>query len=283
MLPGVRAVRQLLDVVRRELGATDAFIQVGGLPPSDPHVVAWALEPEMRLVARFEQPPESPAEVAARLEAVANAFAETVREAVSTLTEEVAVHQPATRRSLADSLIALALGARAVLAVVIDERSPVLWASSDEGLGLTDVPTALRLVADAERTAAAGVDPRLAGAEALAKTDDRELTRAIARLRTRFGENPAGARRDLLAARALAWVRTDAMTDATRHDTDLGVLVRRFAGIYRLVLAFDGPFSELIAEPITRRALPVIERLVSSLPPVDPTPEGARVVVLRPT
>ena len=279
---GVRAVRQLLDVVRRELKAIDAYIQLGGGELVDPKRVACELDAGIRLVARFETPPGDPEDARRRLQTVAEAFAQTVQESIDRVTSDVAVKRPALRRTLADALAALAEGSRATLALVIDTQSPVVWATSDSALEVGDIETAETLADDHARVTRLGLDPAVAGSDALEQTEDRELARSVARLRARFSDNPAAARRDVLAARAIAWARASAPPDATRHDPDLGVLYRRFSGIYRLVLAFDGPFSELVAEPITRRALPVIERLVAELPPLDPTPEGARVVPLRP-
>ncbi|MBL4688310.1 MAG: hypothetical protein JKY37_27230, partial [Nannocystaceae bacterium] len=46
-------MRQLLDVVRRELSAEDAYIQIGGSAVTDPSLVAHALDTDVRLVARF--------------------------------------------------------------------------------------------------------------------------------------------------------------------------------------------------------------------------------------
>ena len=66
------------------------------------------------------------------------------------------------------------------------------------------------------------------------------------------------------------------------HDPDLAFLSRGFGGIYWLVLVFDDPdFSELHAEAAMIHAAPWIERLVTSLPPVDPDGKGGRVVKLR--
>lgn len=58
-------------------------------------------------------------------------------------------------------------------------------------------------------------------------------------------------------------------------------IARRFAGIYELVLVFEGAYSELHAEAAIVRGLPWIERLVTSLPPRDPAGKGAKVAVLR--
>jgi hypothetical protein len=57
--------------------------------------------------------------------------------------------------------------------------------------------------------------------------------------------------------------------------------IRAFAGIYRVILVYEGPFSELHAEGALVRALPVITRLVTALPPRDPVSGGAKVAVLR--
>jgi hypothetical protein len=70
--------------------------------------------------------------------------------------------------------------------------------------------------------------------------------------------------------------------DATRLAADLSSITRAFAGIYCVVLVFDRTASSLHAETAVIRALPVIERLVEGLPPVDPTPKGARLFRLPP-
>ena len=66
---------------------------------------------------------------------------------------------------------------------------------------------------------------------------------------------------------------------AVRGD-EFSAITRRFGGIYRLALAFESAYSELHAEPTLTRALPSIERLVADLPPIDPTPAGARILTL---
>ncbi|HVY45555.1 MAG TPA: hypothetical protein VHB21_06725 [Minicystis sp.] len=65
-------------------------------------------------------------------------------------------------------------------------------------------------------------------------------------------------------------------------EARFGFAAHSFAGIYVLVLVFDGPFDELGARRATQHALPTIERLVLSLPPRDPTTSGHRgAVALR--
>jgi hypothetical protein len=68
----------------------------------------------------------------------------------------------------------------------------------------------------------------------------------------------------------------------TLREGDLGIVVRSFASIYLLVLAFDGAFDELRAERAIEDALPRVERLVLALPPLDPKPAPiAGVIALR--
>jgi hypothetical protein len=64
------------------------------------------------------------------------------------------------------------------------------------------------------------------------------------------------------------------------HDEEFGYLARSFASIYVLLLVFRNAYSELHAEAALLHALPVIERLVLALPPVEPPPKGGRVVKL---
>jgi hypothetical protein len=60
-----------------------------------------------------------------------------------------------------------------------------------------------------------------------------------------------------------------------------GYVARSFAAIYVLILVFDGPFDELLAKRAVAQALPVIERLVAALPPLEPPPPTAGVAAMR--
>ncbi len=64
-----------------------------------------------------------------------------------------------------------------------------------------------------------------------------------------------------------------------RLEGGLEVLARPFASIYVLALFFENPVSEPIAVGAILHAAHSIERLVLSLPPIDPDP-GAKVIKL---
>jgi hypothetical protein len=64
----------------------------------------------------------------------------------------------------------------------------------------------------------------------------------------------------------------------TVTEQDFACIARSFAGIYVLVVVFEGPFDEIRAKHAVSQALPIIESLVLALPPRDPPPSivGAR-------
>lgn len=59
---------------------------------------------------------------------------------------------------------------------------------------------------------------------------------------------------------------------------DLECFARPFAGLYVLSLVCQGAISEPVAVGALLHALPLIERLVLALPPVDPSPGGAKIM-----
>ncbi len=104
---------------------------------------------------------------------------------------------------------------------------------------------------------------------------------------TRLADRPLRSRRNyLLHAQVLVevrrWIlRLNGEESSVRrlvHLEGLGYFARSFAGIYVLVLYFPGPFSELHVEGTALHYLPVIERHVLGLPPIDPSPPGGKVV-----
>ncbi|WP_437774758.1 hypothetical protein [Sorangium sp. So ce1097] len=286
------ALLRFLSLVERELSADDAVIEIGGKPPVDPRAVWCALPNGSRLVARFAEPPGEPEEVARQLEELSASFA-----GLSTgITGPRPAHGGSTNR-LDDELEALALRAGALGAVVVDDTSPVIWGTSEPRRDEADVDYALLLARWADDVERAGVNlidllelDDLALDQTLAATSlgpgEREtIAGHLQKIRERGSRSPTAWRRQVAIARAVDRVRGPAASEGAAHgrfvcqDEQVGVYARAFATIYRLILAYAGPFSELQAEGAVQHALPQIERLVLALPPIDPRP-GAKIVRL---
>ncbi|WP_433926819.1 hypothetical protein AB3662_28360 [Sorangium cellulosum] len=287
------ALLRFLDLVQRELSADDALIELGGKPPADPRAVWCALPNGSRLVARFAEPPRAPAEVSRQLEELSAAFAGLLSGGGG----QRPAHGGSTHR-LDDELEVLAQRAGALGAVVVDDTSPVIWGTSEPRRDEADVDYALLLAQWADDVEHAGVNlidllelDDLALEQTLATTSlgpgEREtIAGHLQKIRERGSRSPNAWRRQVAIARAIDRVRGPAASEGSTHgrfvgqDEQVGVYARSFASIYRLVLAYPGPFSELQAEGAVQHALPQIERLVLALPPIDPRP-GAKVVRLH--
>lgn len=287
----VASLLRLLDLVRRELPADDARIELGGREPEPEHNLWCELSEGFRLVAVFDAPPADPGQRKTHLEALARSFSG----ALSGVDFDAPGdrHELASRR-LDDELEALADRAGAIRAVVIDTQSPVIWGTSGARRHEDDVDTALHTARAVDKAQQAGVD--LAGLlesdDPMAVMADCGVERSVAhflaqdveRIRKESRRSGSAWRHHLLTAHGIAAVRgeKEAPEDLLLRDAEFGLIVRAFASIYRLLLVFDGQFSELHAEAAALRALPVIERLVLALPPIDPGPKGgARVIDLR--
>lgn len=283
-------VTKLLEVIRKELGAADARLELGGKDPGEGAV--WcALPSGFRLVVLLPSEDEAPsneelATLRERLVFLARSFDATLDR----------VSPPAPRptgnpqHALDDALDVLAGQTSALAALVVDNDSPVFWGSSLEPRGDEDLEAAARAAEALAVASAGGLDLAaiLAGtAEGPVPT---ELERPVAHIRA-----DAGDERDAEEwhRRLTVFAATTALREACRgegelgtrhavHDDDLAYLARSFGGIYWLVLAFEvSRFSELHAEAAMIHALPWIERLVLSLPPIDPKGGGGRVLKLR--
>ncbi|MFK7989211.1 MAG: hypothetical protein AB8I08_24545 [Sandaracinaceae bacterium] len=288
---------KLLDVVRRELNAADARIEWGGTPPSVPHQVSATLPDGWRVVVTFAEPPSDRAGVQSKLNALVGPFLEV---AVSLVVPVVA--NPALPNAKQDELdealdeLAERTGARA--AVVIDERSPMVWGCSGARASGWDLDGMRRLRALAEEMQPSGVD----AIRWVADGPPPEANWAAAGIDPTVAQR-WGHRAGRIASMAPEWDHgqwTEAHQIAlamgaaraactggraperfVAHDDDWGVFTKGFAQIYLLALVYDGPFSELHAEGPLVRALPVIESLVLSLPPVEPPPKSAKVISLK--
>ncbi|MBX3275651.1 MAG: hypothetical protein KF729_35655 [Sandaracinaceae bacterium] len=287
---------RLLAVVKRDLTADDVRAELGGRDPSSEHTIWAPMGEAWRVVAVFDAPLVDPGErkaKEARLRALLAPFSSAER-----LSEPPAVSSERHRLELDDELDRLAERTGARAALVVDERSPVVWGCSApraEGWDLDTMEHAHELAQDA---AGFGIDPAewLAGgppaAAALreAGVDETLAQRWSHRFRRVAAIAPdwtAGEWRDALQiAAAIGHTRREcrggrAPERVTAHTETWGVFAKGFAQIYLLCLVFDGPYSELHAEGPLVRALTHIETLVLALPPVDPPPRSAKVIAFR--
>ena len=123
-------LERLLGLVKQELGANDARIELGGEPPNDERLVVASLgEPAFRVVAVFSAPVVDRATAERRLSALVSGFGDTVGQSVASLAG-VPLPQDSARARLDAELTYLATRAGAVRAVVFDFGSPVIWGAS---------------------------------------------------------------------------------------------------------------------------------------------------------
>ncbi len=288
------SITRLLDLITRELDALEARIEFGGSPPDDPASLWAPLPSGWRLVTRFATPRDDTKHLGLKLRQLAASFFEGPPEPPRPYPEG---YTNWTTRRLDDELCSLAARTGAVSAVVIDFQSPVVWGTSEPRIGDENVTAAQKLSQLAEMAGRGGVRlvdlanlPEDQVDEALARAELNEGSRAT--LRRELGRlralDPKQRFAEVLTSRAIAQVRRPGTDDAPAsshfrevvHQEDLGYLARSFAGIYVVLLVFKNTYSELHAEAALLHALPVIERLVFALPPIEPPPKGGQVVKL---
>jgi len=267
---------RFLELCAREMDAGDVRAEPrGAVVPSDVVLVA-ALGERTDVVVEFREPPADIDARKRRLEMLAAAFANAI--------DGAAKRPQPGRRSLRRELETLAARADAIDAVVIDAHSPVVWGAA----GPIASPMANVIPLNAE--AKARVD-RI-------QESHRNLIAALeARDAKEEGQGDGGSVTpppqvpSKLSTRAVAEVRALSATSMLHRGGHLahnlrgetyGVVARSFAAIYVLILVFDKVFDEIRAERALREGLPIIERLVLALPPMDPEPAPrAGVVALR--
>lgn len=123
------ALFRFLELLRRELSADDAYIQIGGRPSEDPRVLFQDVGDQTRIVVAFEKPPAQREPLAARLSALAETFQSTV-EAAADAPAPPRSSRDVARQRLDEELSALAERAGADRAFVFDFDSPVIWGAS---------------------------------------------------------------------------------------------------------------------------------------------------------
>lgn len=288
---------RLLDVVRRELDANDARIEWGGTPPSADNQLSTGLPDGWRVVVTFGEPPADRAAAQDKLDALVGPFVEVAHSLVVPVTGNPSLPN-AKQGELDDALDELAERTGARAAVVIDERSPVMWGCSGARSSGWDLDGMRRLRQLAEEMEPSGADPILWVAEGPPPEDRWTELGLDATVAQRWGHragriasmSPEWDRGQWDEAYQIALAMGAARAACTggrapdrfvAQDEDWGVFSRGFAQIYLLALVYDGSFSELHAEGPLVRALPVIESLVLSLPPVEPPPKSAKVISLK--
>ncbi len=223
------ALGRLLSLVKKELSADDARIELGGRPPTSASAV-WCPIADGRLVALFDAPPSDAAMLQRRLSVLLASFEETTAEAGNL---ELHAGTRNVQARLDETLSDLAVRAGATLALVCDVSAPLIWGCSRGMPG--------------SRGEAVDVVDRIA----------RDFSGELApKLRSSHNH----------------------VLRLSQND-DGEYLARLFGGTYAVVLYFESVLSEPVAVGALLHAVPVIERLVVSLPPVDPTP-GGRVIRL---
>lgn len=286
-----------LELVRRSLGAADARIEIGGQEPTLSTCVSTEIAAGRRVVAVFEEPPRDPAALRARLDVLVETFAGMTRGGPPAARSRTESHV-----RLGDALARLTVRADALQALVLDVTSPVLWGTShDRPAVAVDDETLERRGQLFGAASSAGVDPaawlvaraagvapedRPADEEAMARALAEELSGTIQR---EPPASPTDWARFVQVTRAAASFRR-ATAGANRLPVALAStvgeepspcwLARSFASIYALLLVFEGAPSQLQAEGAMVQALGTIERLVLSLPPVDPQPPRGKVIRL---
>jgi hypothetical protein len=289
-------LERALRLVRREMGCVNARLEIGGDPPDAAEVLCAQMPDGFRLVAVFSDAPLDRAKANSRLKQLAESYFGTTPDVPHPRPdgEEHLIY-----RRLEDELYALAARTSATGSFIVDVKSPVIWACS-EGRNESEDFDEVRAWGELVRVARSkGID--LSVVSGLVETEqattlevfDAETRARMERLMTRLQGRSLRARRaQLQRAQTLealrAWTETGEagggnssfLRRVVRGDS-FGYFVRSFAGIYLLALYFPGEFSELHVEGALLHALPTIEALTLSLPPVDPPPSKGKVLQLR--
>jgi hypothetical protein len=123
------SLERLLNLVKAELKAVDARIEIGGATPTDPKVVWTKLQGGgARLVAVLDSPVRAETDLELRLANLARGFGDTLDRATRTI--ERSFETFSARDRLDSELSALAKRSGAERAAVFDVSSPMVWGAS---------------------------------------------------------------------------------------------------------------------------------------------------------
>lgn len=243
---------RLIALVRRELAADDVRIVDPGddIPEG---ALSASLPNGKRLVATFAANIDDREARSRRLEMLAESFGESFR--------VTSASRPPPAQSLHAELQGLAHRAEASDAVVIDAQSPMVWGAAE----------------DEEAT------PHLLARDNVVSLDAHRASGERSSSQSQESDNPTTTRA-VDAVRALPEIPTlhrGGHLHQIFAEADFGWIAKSFAGIYVVILVFDKAFEELRAERALAHSLPVIERLVTALPPLDPTPVAGAAAIRR--
>ncbi len=265
------SIERFVTLVRRELGTDDVTIvsDPADAPPASDSLMRIELPGGGVLVVVFAAPREGLDAAQRRLEMLVDSF-RTVLEGEPIARIEPAnsggrtTNRPPAAHSLHEELRALAERASAVDAMVIDARSPVVWGAADADRASMETPSAEVVRLDEHRPAG---DPR-------ATPPPPDVAPSA----------PSPSDHAIAAVRALSVLPSLHRGGHLHHSVraeEFGYIARSFAGIYVLIVVFDAPWDELSAERAIVHSLPIIERLVLALPPLDPSPMAGAAAIRR--
>jgi hypothetical protein len=122
------ALQAFLSVLQRELGADDAYLQLGGKATDGQGRFFHALGEATNVVVVFAEPPADSDTVHVRLAALSATFRKTLDSAVAGVVRPRSMDY--ARQRLDEELAGLSARTGAVRAFVFDLESPVIWGAS---------------------------------------------------------------------------------------------------------------------------------------------------------
>jgi hypothetical protein len=265
------AIDRLISLVRRDLGADDVRVVSKDEAPAqdDPRSLRRPIPGDRVIIATFTEEPTDVDARLRRLDMMIDSFRDLIDEPA------FAPSRPPPGSSLHEELRALAERAAAIDALVIDARSPIVWGAADADR--VSKPEDALPPAEVVR-----LDDRRPSGDRVSGASERPPPVVSETLEVEAPATPTD--RALDAVRALPVLsslhRGGHLHHAERGES-FGFVARSFAGIYVLIVVFGAAHDEVRAERAVQQSLPIIERLVLALPPLDPTPMAGAMAIRR--